>query len=319
MGITIKEGYRETTAESSLSGGKKYKQVFVITNTSTTDGMEKFILDALPSVGDAYAYDSTATASKVSVEMTVDANYFQWEGTVEYEQADYDSGTSGGTDGGFETDLVVSTDSQQYEKVLELAYDDDNELTIPVVSTTGEALVVPYYYSNTIIDISYNVSFFDFNWSAEFENTTTDSDVSICGIQADAEKARMLKVGAVNRTDSNGDTYYNVSIKIEITREDFLEKHMNKGFRKLKEGYSQGDERFVYILKSDVSEEDDEDIKNERIDEPAKLGASGADNAPDATHDISEPIKGLGADYLQFRSIRTKDWSTLDIPESQPE
>ena len=89
---------------------------------------------------------------------------------------------------------------------------------------------------------------------------------------------------------------------------------MNRGFK----AETQDSAELYYILKKDVSGETG-DTGNERIDEPAKIGAKGSSNADEeASNVLNEVIVGEGADYLKFKQHKTSDWSTLNIPKDQP-
>lgn len=319
MDIVKKEGYREPTAQDD-SNGYSVTRIFVVENANTTDDMEMRILTHadLPKKGDAYsALYPTLKVDKVSVEMPNELNFFHWEATVEYKTVE-DNGNPGTGIGGssIPNTVTVTPRVQQYDEAFELAYDNNNNPTIPVQSTSNEILPSTTVYSNIVLDINYNTQRFDYDWIREYKNTTNADERSIAGIAAKVEQARMIDIAPTPQTTETGTKYYNVTLSIEITDRDFKKRLMNRGFRK--KGDSEGDEATEYILKKDVATGETETTGDERIDEPTKLGADGANNAPDASFPINEVITGSGADYLEFRQHKTSNWSVFEIPKNQP-
>lgn len=315
MDISQKAGYKEPTARVS-SSGKEIKHTLVVSNADTTDGMENRILEHAdtPQYGDAYPYDDSLTVTDVQVGQTIDDNFLQWEVEVTYGTATDDDGGSEQS-GNWTRNLSVSGRTQQYEVPLEAGYNaknerysDDGEILVPVVSTSNEPLLVAVYKANIVLDISQNVSRFDFDWMRQFKNSTNASKRKICGLDVGVGQARILDLSGSNQTDTNGNDYYATTLSIEVTDDDFIERAMNKGFWQ-KDPDSAGSVATKLILKKDIGEaEDGTDEGNMPVNEPVRLRL---DNTPYQNGE-------KGANYVSFKAYPSLSWSVLNIPSSQP-
>ena len=323
MDIELKQGYREPTGESS-SNGQEYKRVYVVTNSDTSNDMEYRMINHpdMPKRGDSYSADPNYRVDKVAVSLQEEDNYLQWEAEVTYKIPDEDNG--GSTSDTWQRNLQVSARPQQYENAFEMAYnseneqfasedDDDNgfkkgDVLIPVLSTSNEPLATTTYDANILIEISQNVSRFDFNWIKEFKNSTNAKEAKIVGIDVAEGQARIVDISGVSQIDATGDTYYSTNLSIEITDKDFLVRLMNKG-RMKKLAQSAGTDPTEPILNGDVAPDStDKEWKKLEVDEPVRLTL---ENEP-------IPFKTKGAFYVAFKANKSLDWGVLDIPTYQP-
>ena len=320
MDIEKKSGYREPTGTLD-SNGRKVTRVYVIKNNDTSDDMELRILAELELLGiyrgaPISAAYPTIIVDTISIETTDgEVNFHQWEATVNYVPLSTIVDPATPVSGGFDTDLQVSGRIQQYEIALDKAYDGSGKKTIPVQSTTNEPLIgLTEYRANAILDISYNIGNFDFTWLKTFPNTTNAATVTLAGTKIEKEKARILDINPQSQIAPNGDSYYRVTVSIEVTNSDFLIRPMNTGFK----GATQDSDELYYILKKDVSAETGE-TGEERIDEPAKLGAADSINAAEgASNALNKVITDATADYLKFKIYKPANWNPLQIPSENP-
>lgn len=303
--IEIKSGYREPTAERT-SAGYEIKRVFVAKNLDKTNDMEYRILnhEDLPQFGDSYPSNATIKVSRVLVEMPSESNFFQWEATVTYKTPVDDSG-GGETEEGWQENLQWDTRSVSYEVPFELGYDSGNRKTIAVQSTTFEPIVgATTHITNTIVDISYNTKQFRPSWVKEFSQTLNSSNMSIVGINVGKGEAKLLSVSGGRRTDGTGASYYAVTCSVEIASDDFVRRLANVGFRRAKTAAKPTTAKdTVYILKNEVSDEQDE-TGLEKVNEPVKL------------NDNSQIIEDTSIVFLEFKEFRSASWRALNIPRN---
>lgn len=316
MDITLKQGYRDITGKSSKDG-QEYKRVYIVSNTDTTVDMEYRIINHndIPKYGDSYPADSNLKVSNVSISMQEDVNFIEWEAEVTYKLPDDDDDSSETIDG-FTRDLQVFGRTQQYEVPLEAGYDGSNnqyksngDIIIPVVSTSNEALLVSKYDANIVIDITQNVSAFEFDWMRQFKNSTNSKSSNIVGINIGVNQARILDLSGASQVDATGAVYYAVTMSIEITDTDFNVRPSNKGFM-MADPETASEFAVKFITKADIGTgEEGTELGDEPINEPARLTLA----------NVPIPNGDKGAHYLEFKAYPSLDWGVLDIPSQPPE
>ncbi len=314
MYISQKAGYKEPTARMTADG-KEVKRTLVVETDDHSNGVENRILEHAdtPNYGDAYPHDSTITVSDVSVAQALDGNFLQWEVEVTYKKESSESESGGDSVDGFKEDLQVSGSTQQYEIPLEGGYDakneqyDNGELSIPVVSTSNEPLLVSVYRANIIINITMNKSNFDFDWMRQFKNTTNSKRANIVGISVAKDQARILDLSASSQVDARGVNYYAVTMSIEITDRDYLLRPMNKGRYKA-DSNSASDSAVLPILEGDIATSAGDDTKDLPVAEAVRITEK------------NEPIPNsdTGAHYVEFKGYPSANWGVVNIPSHAP-
>ncbi len=303
----VLNGYNPEVSLSQDDNGYKITRTYYVENDDFSDGMEYRIVNlaGIPQSGDNYpdAQIDLPVISRKAEPYNNDegGDYIYWKVTIEYGVPSDDD--NGGQTGAWSTDLRFSSRSQQYEVPFEKAYDDSGKLTVPVESTTGEPLIgVSKYDAKTLLEVSYNVGSFDVSITPTYTNSINASNVSIAGVKVQKGKGRIIDINSSLNTDGLGNTYYAMSITIEVVEDDHNIKPMNRGFMR----QSAGSESLEYIIKEYIAtKEVGTDIGAERIDEPAKLDKD------------SNIITGDTAYYIPFKAYPSLSWNTLQIPSSR--
>ena len=211
---------------------------------------------------------------------------------------------------------TVSYASVGTTRIFEKAYDEENELTIPVVNSAGDPFDPPLEddVQNLVIRISRNMAFLDVDpeWVDTYQGTVNAEDVVIGDLLLPGEQGRIatFQMTLQNWVDGAGENnpYYAVSIDVERKKERQIREVIDRGFA-VYETIPDTDPPEVLRFRAMESNENGERIPSS---EPHLLDGEG-DWVPLA--DYGDPDKIV---YLKFKTKPVKSWLPLlplfDVP-----
>jgi hypothetical protein len=313
MTIFKKDANTPNMEFSNDSNGRTLKHKIVYYTDDISEGVEYRMgtWSGIPQKGDAYQYDPNLVVSSVRCSpidnSDEDGSFVYWYAEITYTPLSDEP--NGGSDRWQDVPDRISWSGAQYEEVVEKAYAVNGVSTVAngqpigaIESTTREAIPATKFISNSFVTITTNQADFNPDWISEYENTVISKTSRIAGTGVDKGQARMLRINASNQVDGSGQDYYEITIEIEINKQGFNLKPMNRGFYKKDPDTAEPTARLL-ILKKDISNETG-DIGDERIEEPWKLDAN------------SNPILDETAYYLDFQVMQESPWSSLPIPSN---
>ena len=240
MATTLQTGYTPAVDAKLTENGYEIKRQFVV-NVPTNeigDDVELNVINTagLPSIGEAVSplFPSVLCININATPSDSDnsgGDFLTWYVDVTYKTPESTGGA--GAINPLDDPIIVSFGSTQYERAVDKSYQDgdkEGEPSKPVENSIGDPfdppLIVPK--SNQYVTIQQNLATFNPDWIIDFENTTNKSKMTIVGIDVAPDQARILSIRGNNALDSEGNEYWVVGYEIEINKEGFVKKILDR-------------------------------------------------------------------------------------------
>lgn len=218
----------------------------------------------------------------------------------------------------------ITSDTLNKTIPFDLAYDENNELTVPVQATSGTPLLANTVDSVGVLRFSFNVDdTFDTSLVKEYRNSVNSTSITVLDEVYPPETAKFASIKATFKTQLDEDTggikwqYYQIDIEIQEDRKSWIREFANRSTWFLNEGANEPEPIYVATAEGVVSYGSKEDMKlidpdTVQIDEPMFL----------STVDSSILITPISSDdkdiaYLRFYELIALDWLAMSMPETK--
>ena len=291
--VSVNEARMSRSGSKGISAPAQWDRAFLVETNDIEDG-QAVVLEAtgIPDLRDPHPDASYMVCKHVDAKLFEDD--FHWMVTVNYSIEGVNVGTSPDDD-----EPKISFGVAVHERVADKHYIAGDTQGLPtggVLNSAKDPFDPPVMDTkyNMVISVTRNESLADFDPNAMmvFEDTINTVAIDIAGVTIAPYEGWMRAIKADKWWDAEGDIYYSVAYEIEVDRETFIVKVLDRGFYEL----GLVDTRIPIL-----------DTEGNLVQEPFKLDGNGrklSDTSPDSV-------------YLDFYTKWRKDFNTLNLPTEE--